>query len=102
MNSISGISALDQLGKSGALQSSTKPGQKNAQNFKETLSGFLGEVNSLQNKSGEAKQKFMAGEITDVHQVMNASQEAKVSFNLLMEIRNKVMDGYKEIMRMRL
>jgi flagellar hook-basal body complex protein FliE len=43
-----------------------------------------------------------AGEITDVHQVMSSVQEANVAFNMMMEIRNKVMDAYTEILRMRL
>jgi flagellar hook-basal body complex protein FliE len=45
---------------------------------------------------------MVAGEITDVHQVMNSVQEAKLAFNMMMEIRNKVMEAYQEVMRMRL
>jgi flagellar hook-basal body complex protein FliE len=43
-----------------------------------------------------------AGEITDVHQVMTAVEEASTAFNMMMEIRNKVMDAYQEVLRMRL
>jgi flagellar hook-basal body complex protein FliE len=42
-----------------------------------------------------------SGEIKDVHQVMLAVGEAKVAFNLMLEIRNKTLDAYNEIMRMR-
>jgi flagellar hook-basal body complex protein FliE len=70
--------------------------------FKETLSNFMSEVNTLQNKADSSIEKMVAGEITDVHQVMNSVQEANLAFNMMMEIRNKVMDAYQEIMRLRL
>ena len=47
-------------------------------------------------------EKMAAGEITDVHQVMSTVEEANVAFNMMMEIRNKVMDAYQEVMRIRL
>jgi flagellar hook-basal body complex protein FliE len=43
-----------------------------------------------------------AGQITDVHQVMESVEEANTAFNMMMEIRNKVMDAYQEVMRIRL
>jgi flagellar hook-basal body complex protein FliE len=70
--------------------------------FKDTLNSFLKDVNAMQLKADESIEKMVAGEITDVHQVMSAVEEANVSFNMMMEIRNKVMDAYQEIMRMRL
>ena len=69
--------------------------------FGDMFQGFLKDVNQLQNKADQSIEKMMAGEIKDVHQVMLAAGEAKVAFNLLLEIRNKVMDAYQEVMRMR-
>ena len=60
------------------------------------------DVNSMQLKADESINKMAAGEITDVHQVMNAVEEANVAFNMMMEIRNKVMDAYQEVLRLRL
>ncbi len=70
--------------------------------FKDTLNGVMKEVNDMQSKADASIQKMAAGEITDVHQVMNSVQEANLAFNMMMEIRNKVLDAYQEIMRMRL
>lgn len=70
--------------------------------FKDTLATFVNEVNNAQKASSEAQLKLLSGEVTDVHQVMNKSEEAKVAFNMLMELRNKALDGYNEIMRLRL
>jgi flagellar hook-basal body complex protein FliE len=43
---------------------------------------------------------MVAGEITDVHQVMVAVEEANTAFSLMMELRNKMLDAYQEVMRM--
>jgi flagellar hook-basal body complex protein FliE len=70
--------------------------------FKDMMNGFLNDVNDKQQLVDESVKKLASGEITDVHQVMIASEEAKVAFNLMMEIRNKVMDAYQEVQRIRL
>ena len=70
--------------------------------FKDTLSNFLNDVNSLQAKADVSIQKMASGEITDVHQVMESVEEANTAFNMMMEIRNKVMDAYNEVMQIRL
>jgi flagellar hook-basal body complex protein FliE len=70
--------------------------------FKDVMNGFLNDVNGLQQKADESIKRLASGEITDVHQVVTASEEAKVAFNMMMEIRNKVMDAYQEVMRIRL
>ncbi|MBD3344700.1 MAG: flagellar hook-basal body complex protein FliE [Chitinivibrionales bacterium] len=75
---------------------------KNAPTFKDTLKGVMKDVNDMQVKADKSIEKMVAGEITDVHQVMSAVEEANVAFNMMMEIRNKVMDAYQEVMRMRL
>ena len=75
---------------------------KDAPSFKNTLQSFLEDVNNLQNKADESIQKMASGEINDVHQVMSSVEEANVAFNMMMEIRNKVMDAYQEVMRIRL
>jgi flagellar hook-basal body complex protein FliE len=70
-------------------------------NFENTLKGFLSDVNDMQLTADQSIQKMVAGEVKDVHQVMLAAGEAKVAFNLMVEIRNKTMEAYNELMRMR-
>ena len=70
------------------------------ENFKDTLSKFVQSVNDLQSKAADAETSFLKGEITDVHQVMIAVEEASVAFELLMEIRNKLLDSYQQVVRM--
>ena len=68
--------------------------------FGETLSKAITDVNSLQAEAGKAVDKMVVGEAVDLHEVMIAVEKAKTSFDLLMEIRNKTIDAYREIMRM--
>ena len=73
----------------------------NAPKFDDMLKGFVTDVNKMQHTANEPIQKMVAGEIKDVHQVMLAVGEAKVAFNMMLEIRNKTMEAFKEMMRMR-
>jgi flagellar hook-basal body complex protein FliE len=68
--------------------------------FGDTLNQAIADVNGLQQQAGKAVEKMVAGEATDLHEVMIAVQKARTSFDLLMEIRNKTIDVYREIMRM--
>jgi flagellar hook-basal body complex protein FliE len=67
--------------------------------FGATLKQFIGDVNEMQVTADTKAQKFATGEIQDLHEVMAASEEASISMLLLLEIRNKALDGYKELMR---
>jgi flagellar hook-basal body complex protein FliE len=77
------------------------PNKAGAPQFDDMLKGFLQDVNQMQNTADQSIQKMVAGEIKDVHQVMLAVEEAKVAFNMMLEIRNKTMDAYNELIRMR-
>jgi flagellar hook-basal body complex protein FliE len=68
--------------------------------FSETMNQAVKDVNALQGEAGKAVERMVSGEATDLHEVMVAVEKAKTSFDLLMEIRNKTIDAYREIMRM--
>jgi len=68
--------------------------------FEQVFKDFVNDVNTLQQRSGEAIDKIAAGEVHDIHQVMVAVEEAGVALDLMLEIRDRVLEGYQEIMRM--
>jgi flagellar hook-basal body complex protein FliE len=70
------------------------------ENFSNTLNDFLQEVNELQLENKQTTEEFLNGEITDLHQVTIAAQKARVSMELLLQVRNKLIESYQEIMRM--
>ena len=79
-----------------------KVGGEEKTSFADMLQSFVKDVNQLQNRGGEAVQKFIAGEIKDPHQVTLALGEARMALNLLIEIRNKTMEAYNEIIHLRI
>jgi len=68
--------------------------------FSQTLNDFTADVNTLQADSGKAVERFLTGEIEDVHDVMIAVEKASVSFELMLEMRNKMIEAYHEVFRM--
>ena len=68
--------------------------------FSQVLARQLDKVNAVQVKADEITKQFLAGNVQDIHQVMIAAQEAKITLQLAVEIRNKVIEAYHEISRM--
>ena len=64
------------------------------------LKNALGEVNDLQQKADQAIQQLVGEGKGDLQETMIALEKADVSFRLMMQIRNKVLEAYQEIMRM--
>jgi len=63
------------------------------------LGNMVGEVSAKQAAAGEAMKGVMTGEMP-LHKAMIAVQEASVSFQLMVEVRNKLLESYQELMRM--
>ncbi len=82
-----------------ADKNSRKSEQSEGKNFADTIKSFLKEANQLQENAAEEVEALIAGETTDVHDVMIAMQKASVSFEMVMEIRNKMLEAYQELMR---
>lgn len=68
--------------------------------FADTFANLVQEVNQTQKASELAVQDFVSGKGIELHEVMIAGEKAKTSLELLMEIRNKTIDMYKELTRM--
>ena len=61
---------------------------------------MLGEVSALQAKAGAASDAFERGTETDIAQVMLARQKAAISFETTLQVRNKLLSAYRDIMNM--
>ncbi|RPI64238.1 MAG: flagellar hook-basal body complex protein FliE [Ignavibacteriales bacterium] len=71
-----------------------------AEEFGNLLTDFIGDVNKAQIDASKSTQSFAMGESIEIHDVMIAGAKAKTSLELLMEIRNKTVDMYRELTRM--
>ncbi|MGX1900339.1 flagellar hook-basal body complex protein FliE [Thermolongibacillus altinsuensis] len=79
--------------------SQTKPAEAQ-QAFADFLKKAINQLNKEQVSSDMLTTKLAKGENVDLHQVMIASQKASISLQLAVEVRNKVIEAYQEIMRM--
>lgn len=68
--------------------------------FASALGGALDKVNAAQAKSEALGDAYQRGEVTDVAKVMLARQEAGVAFEATLQVRNKLLSAYQDIMRM--
>ncbi|MPS68736.1 MAG: flagellar hook-basal body complex protein FliE [Novosphingobium sp.] len=71
-----------------------------AQGFADTLKSALDGVNAVQSRADGVTEAYQRGEVTDVAKVMLARQEAGVAFEATMQVRNKLLSAYQDIMRM--
>jgi flagellar hook-basal body complex protein FliE len=97
INKLSGTSTADLLKQKGAVD--TKNG---AEGFAQQLKSALNEVNDIQKTSEEAIADLATGQVKDLHQAALAIGKAETSMKLMLEIRNKALNAYKEIGRTQL
>lgn len=70
--------------------------------FDSVLGRLVRDVNAKQLDAAAASRDMMSGGKVSLHQAMIAMEEASVSFQLMVEVRNKLLESYQEIMRMQL
>jgi len=70
--------------------------------FDSVLGKFVHEVNDKHVQMGNSLQGMLAGENVPLHQVMTEFQEAGVAFTMMVELRNKMLESYKEMMAMQI
>ncbi len=68
--------------------------------FGNTLTRAINEVSDARDRSGDLTQRFAAGENVELHQVMAASEEAGLALDLLIEMRNKIVESYRSVISM--
>jgi flagellar hook-basal body complex protein FliE len=76
------------------------PGESDAASFGSALGKALADVNALQQQGQEAALAIASGKSVDMAAALVAIEKANVSFQFAMQVRNKLLDAYGEIMRM--
>jgi len=80
-------------------QTLKEPAKVGKENFKDLLTGAIEEVNSLQQSSDTQIKDLMTGKSQDLSATVMAVQQADSSFRMMMSVRNKIIEAYKEIQR---
>ena len=76
--------------------------EKENVSFVQMMKTEVDKVNDAQLNADSMTNKFMTGEIDDLHSVMIATEEARISLELAVQVRNKIIEAYKEINNMQL
>lgn len=78
----------------------TQKVEKPVQSFGEMLTDALKKTNELQLESDKLNMALAAGRVEDISQVVVASQKAEIAIQLTLQLRNRAVSAYQEIMRM--
>jgi len=84
----------------GALTDGLRASQPRTEGFGEMLDGLVGTTATKQSEAAELTKRVLLGESDQLHQSVIAMQEASVAFTLMVEVRNKLVESYQELMRM--
>lgn len=97
---ISGLSPINQ----GFLVQTPHIGKRveEKDGFKEMLMDAIADVSKLEKESDTITEDFIAGRTDSIHSVLIAAEKASVSLEMVIAIRDKVLDAYNEIMRMQI
>lgn len=96
INSIAGASTADLLKQKSKIDGSNSTG---GAAFAEQLKSALNEVNEFQEDKTQALADIATGQVKDLHQAALAIGKAETSMKLMLEIRNKALNAYKELGR---
>lgn len=95
--------ALQQAARGQELQQATEvdaPAQGEKPHFGDLLTTAVDSVNSAQKEAGELSNAFMRGETQDLVRVMVSLQKANVGFQAMVQVRNRMVSAYQDIMNM--
>ncbi len=94
------LKEIHQTRETASAPAATQAAEPAGGGFAETLRGALEGVNSAQANASALTDGYERGEVTDIAKVMLARQEAGVAFEATMQVRNKLLSAYQDIMRM--
>lgn len=68
--------------------------------FGDTIHGFINQVSEAQDEAGRLRDAFLNGEPVELHRVTTAAAEAGIALDLMVEMRNKVLEAYRTLITM--
>jgi flagellar hook-basal body complex protein FliE len=89
---VSGIPVIDAV----------RPAAQKGGGFQDVLAGAIRTVEGSSQAASASVERFLSGESEDLHTTVLATQRAELSFDMFLQMRNKVVNAYQEIMRMQM
>lgn len=94
------IQGVERVATNELFQSKNKSVNKvNGESFGDILKKSIGEVNEIQKAGEKAMEDIATGQVKDLHQAAIAIDKAEMNMKLMLEVRNKAINAYKEILR---
>ncbi|MBX9769565.1 MAG: flagellar hook-basal body complex protein FliE [Bdellovibrionales bacterium] len=82
------------------VESPTGPSKGSGASFSDTLKDAIHSVNDLQKDADTKVQNLATGKSQNLHETMIATEKADIALRLMVQVRNKIIDAYQEVMKM--
>lgn len=99
MRQIMGSQPIDPAAAARANPAANRPDATQEGNFGEVLKGFVDQVDEAQKGFDQAIESVERGDTDNLHQLMIAQNQAQLTLRMAAEVRNKVVEAYREVMR---
>ena len=96
------LQQLSSINSDSPLQTSGAVSAGSGASFENMLGGLVNDVAQKQASAGSAVTGLLSGQNVSLHQAMISMEEANVSFQMMVEVRNRLLDSYQELMRMQI
>jgi flagellar hook-basal body complex protein FliE len=93
---------LQQINSDAPLQSLSSAPTSGGGNFENLLGGLVNDVAQKQAAASNTISGLLSGQNVSLHQAMISMEEANISFQMMVEVRNRLLDSYQELMRMQI
>jgi flagellar hook-basal body complex protein FliE len=100
MNVAAIVSGIPPVGAPASIPAAGGVASTAGESFGQAMQSALGRVEQLQQSAHASAERFMSGETEEIHQVALDQQRASISLDLMLQVRNKVVGAYQEIMKM--
>jgi flagellar hook-basal body complex protein FliE len=96
---VDGVRALGSIDPR-SIYAGQSPAPAKGGDFGKQLASAIEDVDRLHTRRDQMVEGMVRGEPIEVHEIMTAAEEAQLAFELMLEVRNKLLESYQEIMRM--
>lgn len=96
------VNSMASMPKLTMANATKKPTEIKGTSFGDVINDAINKVNDLQHESSKKTEDFITGVSDDIHSVIIAGSKADLALQMTLQVRNKVMDAYKEIMNMQI
>jgi len=96
------LQQLGSINSDNPLQAASGSASTGGADFANMLGGLVNDVAQKQADASSAVTGLLSGKNVSLHQAMISMEEANVSFQMMVEVRNRLLDSYQELMRMQI